>query len=302
MGISPHGAKFLLFARSAGVDFSELATIGRQGLYATARELRAAFDAYPDAPTDEELRAIGGGASGYADRLFARLGAKLCASFDYSDFEGATVIHDMNEPAPAELHEQYSAVLDSGSLEHVFNFPTAIRNCMEMVKVGGHFLAITPANNFFGHGFYQFSPELFFSVLSPENGFELTTMLAFEETKHAVWYSVRSPQEVRERVTLQNAEPVYLCIIARRIARKPIFRQTPQQSDYLPRWKAETPTAPAANAAPARRPLPIRLAKLVLPFGVRQSIRRAFTRPKPAIRPGFDPRFFRRVGAAPKVS
>src|SRR5438477_418150 len=79
--------------------------------------------------------------------------------------------HDMNEPIPDKFKETYTAVLDGGSLEHVFNFPVAIKNCMEMVKVGGHYLAITPANNFFGHGFYQFSPELYFTVLSKENGF-----------------------------------------------------------------------------------------------------------------------------------
>jgi hypothetical protein len=271
MGISVHGAKFLLYAKSAGVDFAEMAMIGRQGLYVTPAEMRQVFAARGESLSDADIADICDGSAGYAETFFARLGARRAESFDYSDFESATFTHDMNAPIPVRHHEQYTLVLDSGSLEHIFNFPRAIQNCMEMVKLGGHFVAIAPANNFFGHGFYQFSPELYFTVLSAENGFEMQTMMAFEETKNAVWYDVRSPSDVRERVTLLNAEPVFLCMIAQRTAVKPIFERTPQQSDYLARWDPE-PTPAPATAAPAKRPLPIRIAKTGLPFGVRQSI------------------------------
>jgi hypothetical protein len=36
--------------------------------------------------------------------------------------------------------------------------------------------AVTPANNQMGHGFYQFSPELFFRVFSQENGYLLRAL------------------------------------------------------------------------------------------------------------------------------
>ena len=84
-------------------------------------------------------------------------------------YESAKHLHDMNEGIPGDFKEKYTAVLDAGSLEHIFNFPVAIKNRMDMVNVSGHYLAITPANNFCGHGFYQFSPELYFSVLTREN-------------------------------------------------------------------------------------------------------------------------------------
>ena len=41
-----------------------------------------------------------------------------------------------------------------------------------MVKLGGHFIGVYPIDNFCGHGFYQFLPELFFRCFSQENGFE----------------------------------------------------------------------------------------------------------------------------------
>ena len=130
----------------------------------------------------------------------------------------------MNEPIPHDLKFRYSVVLDGGSLEHVFNFPVAIKNCMEMLQVGGHYLGVTPANNFMGHGFYQFSPELFFSVFSEENGYELTSLIVFEDKYNAKWFSVKNPQKINTRVALINDIPTYLLILAKRISEGSIFK------------------------------------------------------------------------------
>jgi hypothetical protein len=295
MGISVHGATFLAYARSRGVDFGQTAMIGRQSLYVTAAQMRRVLASFGMTPSDDSLEAICGG--DYAEGFLECLGAQAAHSFDFSNFEEATFSHDMNLPIPARFAEKYSVVLDGGTLEHIFNFPTAIKNCMEMTRLGGHYLAITPANNFFGHGFYQFSPELYFSVLSAENGFEIEHMMAFEDRDEAPWYAVRSPKDVRGRVTLTNAQPVFLLIIARRIARAPIFRQTPQQSDYLLRW-TPTETPHVAPEPAAVRPLPIRFAKAVLPGAVRRTLRKALERPpRPTV--GFDPQFFERMDPQP---
>ena len=111
------------------------------------------------------------GSGGYAEEFLKRLGAKETISIDASAYEGASLVHDMNLPIGDDLKRRFSVVIDGGTLEHVFNFPVAIKNCMQMVDVGGHFFVHTMANNFMGHGFYQFSPELFYRVFSPENGF-----------------------------------------------------------------------------------------------------------------------------------
>jgi hypothetical protein len=140
--------------------------------------------------------------------------------FGLSPYEGATHLHDLNQPVDDALRCAYSAVVDGGSLEHIFNFPVAIRNCMEMVRVGGHFLAISPANNFMGHGFYQFSPELFYNVFSRDNGYEVVRLLICEVRRGARWYVVRDPGAVRKRVTLTNSVPVHLLVVARRTGRR----------------------------------------------------------------------------------
>lgn len=301
MGIDATGVRFLGFAKKQGVDFSRTAMIGRQGFYILPGDLREALSSVGLKPQD---RVVEGMCShgGFSEGLFQYLGGETIHSFDFSDFEGATYTHDMNLPITDVFKEKYSAVLDGGSLEHVFNFPVAIKNCMEMVEVGGHYLAITPANNFFGHGFYQFSPELYFSVLSPENGFEIVEIIALEEANKSAWFAIRSPRETRSRVELRNAEPVHLLVIARRMARKVIFERPPQQSDYTVRWQGEDNAAHLPQVAPpSSRPFHIRIAKMLLPVSLRLFIRNLLARPeKPVF--GFDPKFFRRVDPASHLS
>jgi len=155
---------------------------------------------------------------------------------DCSTYQSATIAHDLNEPVPDEYKNAFSCVFDSGTVEHIFNFPQAIKNCMEMVSIGGHFLTVTTANNFMGHGFYQFSPELYYRVLSPENGFEVESMVLCETDANAAWYRVDDPQNLGSRVELINSRPTYLMVRARKTQSALIFATTPQQSDYSAIW------------------------------------------------------------------
>jgi SAM-dependent methyltransferase len=196
--------------------------------------------------------------NGFAEPLLRLLGAEQICSIDASSYEHASVVHDLNQPIPDALKDAFSVVIDAGTLEHVFNFPTAIRNCMEMVRVGGHLLLMTPANNFMGHGFYQFSPELFFRVCSGENGFEIMKAILCEVDAEAPWYEVVDPARAQRRVELVNCRPAYLLVLARRVRRVPILAVTPQQSDYTALWQApggKADTGPAAAPAFAARVL-----------------------------------------------
>ena len=144
------------------------------------------------------------------------LGARQVDSCDASAYEGATRVHDLNQPIPGDWDGTYDAVIDGGTLEHVFNFPTAIENCMRLVKPGGHLLLFTMANNCCGHGFYQFSPELFYAALSEENGFEVESMILHRVGPSARWLEVSDPRKIRSRVELVSFAPVQLLIRARR--------------------------------------------------------------------------------------
>ena len=236
MGITINDVRFLLHPKCKGISFSRTLTLGRlqwlvaPGAFADETKARRLHTGTlpPDAFAD-----------GFSEAFFRLLGAERTESMDVSDYEGATIVHDLNQPVPEQLKAKYSVVIDGGTLEHVFDFPTAVRNCMEMVEPGGHLISSCPTNNQMGHGFYQFSPELWFRVLSPENGFRIEHLLLYADSggdSYEPWYEVSDPQEVQSRVTLTNALPAYLLVLARRVEVKEIFTTSPQQSDYQSTW------------------------------------------------------------------
>lgn len=230
MGFNLMTTQILVKSKSFGVDFSEICTIGRQqlnGSYILFQQLfkRLGF-------SSNEFDQIMTRENRYSENLLKKLGARLVDSVDASKYENASLIHDMNFPIPEGWKNKYSLVIDSGSLEHIFNFPQAIKNCMELVKPGGHFIGVSPSNNFFGHGFYQFSPELFYRVFSEQNGFCIKKMWLFFPEMNSSLYEVSDPLLVKDRVKLKNTKESFLFYIAEKIQERPIFSKPPQQSDY----------------------------------------------------------------------
>lgn len=190
------------------------------------------------------------GRTGFAEPLFEELGAREVRSLDASDWERATDIHDLNLPLPENLRGRFSAVVDSGTLEHVFNFPQALRSAMELVELDGHLILMAPTNDQPGHGFYQFSPDLFFRALTPDNGFTVERC-AFKED-HGAWYDVKDPADVGRRLEFRTRKSSMLFVIARRVRIVPVFETWPQQSDYARAWSGG---APAATTSAATRRL-----------------------------------------------
>ena len=211
MGIDIETARFLLARRRDRTCFERCATLGRQHYFVSNNETRALLREF-GVSREAFPRLFQATYPDYSESFWEMLGVKTLATIDASNFEGATHVHDMNQPIPVEWREAYDVVCDLGTLEHVFNFPVAIRNCMEMVKRGGFFFTQAPANNYLGHGFYQFSPELFFRVLSPQNGFKVEHCVAVEQGPRRRWFKVTDPEAARARVTLINAAPVILFV------------------------------------------------------------------------------------------
>jgi hypothetical protein len=236
MGFDMNGIQCVLYAKSLGLDFTRTATIGRQEMHVNPSEFKELLKRFSFAFDDATVDDVFGGKEGhgaFAEKFLRFLGAEEVHSFDVSGYEGSTHVHDFNSCIPDIHKQQYNMVIDGGTLEHVFNFPVAISNCMEMLAVGGHYIGITPANNFFGHGFYQFSPELYFSIFNAANGFEMIRVIAFEDDPETEWFSVANPASTKSRVTLINDNPVYLFVIARRVENRLPFQSMPYQSDYV---------------------------------------------------------------------
>lgn len=237
MGLEHNSTRVLVWARQHGVSFEKTCMIGRQSMGMDAQTLKDILSEAGLDSSDANIRRLFEEQKGFAEPLLQMLGAKQIDSVDASSYEQATIIHDMNQPLPDRYFQRYTLVLDSGSLEHIFNFPQAVRNCMEMVQVGGHFVGITPANNFMGHGFYQFSPELFYRVFAPANGFEIERLGVYEIYPGARWHVAKDPAKTGMRSQHSSVFPTYMFICARRSAAVPVFATTPQQSDYATMWR-----------------------------------------------------------------
>ena len=235
MALTRNCSKFLFFAKQQGVTFERTLTLGRLNLYASPTDIAKDLAFFKSERSIDSVEF----SDGYSEPLFRLLGAHVTDSMDFSDYEKATVIHDLNKPIPENLKNKYSAIVDGGTIEDVFNFPIAIKNCMEMLELGGHYIGITPANNNMGHGFYQFSPELFYNIFNASNGFVVKKMMlvAHNEGSHqSNWYEVLDPAKAKTRVTLVNSKPTYLMVLAQKTAEVPVFQTTPQQSDYQTLW------------------------------------------------------------------
>jgi len=185
-------------------------------------------------------------ACAYSEPFFEALGSTQVDSLDYSSFEGAQLVHDLNTPISNAWQGKYDVVFDGGTLEHVFNFPTALKNSMELVREGGRLFSHTCANNLCGHGFYQLSPELFYRALSPENGFEVERIVIHRVGPYGSWREVSDPNAIRARVELITFTPVQMLVQARRSTIKPIFEKPPLQSDYTALWQASASLAAKA--------------------------------------------------------
>jgi hypothetical protein len=254
--------------------------IGRQEFLPDPTTLRRVFSCLGiNADADEFLRD-----NEYGEEFFARLGATEVRSLDYSSYEGADILHDMNRPLPNDLRETFSVVHDGGTIEHVFNISQALKNCMEMVEVGGHFTQVNVANNLMGHGFWQFSPELLFRAFSASNGYQIETVLLHELVPAGRWYVVADPDELRARVQLCNSAPTYILTIAKRVARAQIFATPPQQSDYVAVWndgpKAWAVSGSRAGSQPprGRGAPPVLALKRLVPTPIKRSMRQAGSR------------------------
>jgi hypothetical protein len=249
MGIIYRQAKMLVDAYRAGVPMDRLLMIGRQSLFLHPSELREIRKAYPGALANYKW-------GEYADRFFTEcLGVAHVNTLDYSSYEGADLLHDLNQPIPDALKGRFDVVIEAGSLEHVFNFPIAIANLMQMTKVGGSIFASTVSNNLCGHGFYQFSPELIFRVFTAENGFELGKVLALEArypgielTPISSAFEVADPATVEARVGLMTKRPIMLFFDARKTVEAPLFARFPMQSDYEAAWLSKD--KPATSRMP----------------------------------------------------
>jgi SAM-dependent methyltransferase len=225
MGIDAHGFRFLEYVLRANGPMKATLTVGHQALDVPEREVRDYLGM-----TASRKCAV----SRYIDDLLVEeFGATSVASVDASSYESATYVRDLNlELEPT--FPKFDTIIDAGTLEHVFDVRTGFGNINRCCKVGGQILHILPANNFVGHGFYQFSPEFFYSLYSEARGFEDTEVYLADLGRLNAWWKVVPPTGV-SRSTAMCSRETYTLVRTRKVA-EPAGTRPVQQSDYVTKW------------------------------------------------------------------
>lgn len=222
MGIDVHALHFLKWAAFKSNGLGSVATIGRQSLNVSLKELSKLIKL----PSNYEHFT-------YCEEFLKQcLGATHVKSFDNSNYESADYVVDMNGPVISQ--NLYQTVFDGGCLEHIYNVPQALKNVSMLCANGGQILHVLPANNLCGHGFWQFSPELFFSLYSGENGYSETEVFIADLADQRNWYEVIKPMNGKRAVINSSAQLYVLC---RTVKQGEFSQSNVQQSDYIFLWE-----------------------------------------------------------------
>lgn len=235
MGIDQHALQLLTHAYARRGAFGSTVTLGRQSVILGP---------------DVARRWIGSTQGGWCEPLLeARFGATSVESIDNSAYEGATIVADFNRPMPAALTARFDTVLDLGCTEHIFDVAQSFRNIVALCKPGGWIIHEVPSDGCCGHGFFQFTPELFHSWYCADNGFDETQVYLADTHDVNAWYRVPAPQDGK-RINIRSQGEVYVLVLTRYLGGGKV---KVQQSDYEFMW------ADGARGAKTPPPVPGRL-------------------------------------------
>ncbi|MFA6973572.1 MAG: hypothetical protein WC238_02405 [Parcubacteria group bacterium] len=192
MGLPSPSLKFILRKNKQYGFTGPLLTLGNQDIYATEKDIEkwAKEDnislSTPETiqySTSRDVPNVNQEASKYihARTFFEFMGisAENYYDMDKFDFDKPRIIHDLQCPIDNKFHNFFNLIIDSGTLEHIFDAKAAMENIVRITKIGGFVLQIIPAQNYLNHGFYQFSPTFFYDFYV-NNGFEIVESYMLE--------------------------------------------------------------------------------------------------------------------------
>jgi hypothetical protein len=229
-------------------------TLSQQGVYATLdetiaiirshnimpKDLRDDFDTKNKIPSwnNTRLKNVTN-----AQTVLSLLGADSVSVADCSTYENPNYVIDLNETVGKEFHDKFNVILDVGTLEHVFDLPTALINVTRMLKSGGNIILILPAAGLIDHGFYGISPTLLFDFFG-NNGFDniscyLLEASQFNTAKKAKVYKY---DHVGDQQVLISKKGVEVAFFATKkstsTSNDPIIK--PMQSLFLNMWQNQS--------------------------------------------------------------
>ena len=145
----------------------------------------------------------------------------------------ATIVSDLGKPCC--FNQRFDAIIDGGSLEHIFDAGTAFRNLVDLCEIGGQIMHLLPVNNLNGHGFWQFSSDLIYSLYCGRNGFSDTKVYYASSIDPRTWYEMPVAKP-GVRVEIVSIEPIILLSVTSKIAN--VAEIEVSQPFYAPAWQA----------------------------------------------------------------
>lgn len=178
---------------------------------------------------------------GFAETMWEKLGFGRVETMDLSDYEGAGILHDLNDPIPDALVGQFDFIFDGGTIEHVFNVPVALMNVFRMLRPGGRFVSANGMNGWVGHGFYQFNPDLVWTFWKRACGCTVHRCLGVARDENAEDIEFLDVGDYGTRLRLRDKLPTTRVYLYYEIEKPEgaVYQGRVLQSDYLARW-AET--------------------------------------------------------------
>jgi hypothetical protein len=120
--------------------------------------------------------------------------------------------------------------VDFGSIEHIYNLPQVIENIANLLRPEGTAFVVSQANGYAGHGFYQFSPEFFYSVFSEQNGFRDTVVFLVDLRDIKLWHLIPEPKRIGGRNDIPQPRAYFIFCLSTKT--KDVEKISAQQSDY----------------------------------------------------------------------
>jgi len=174
----------------------------------------------------------------YCEPFFERLGYDSVTAMDMSDYEGAEIVHDLNDPVKKALKGRFDLIYDGGTTEHVFDVATCMKNIFEMLATDGILASCVPANNWFAHGFYQFGPELVYGFWKHSCSCEVLSCFLLPVMPRHKEMALPDPAAKGHRLRMKGKVPevrTYLYYEVRRTAESHLPRKV-LQTDYVAKW------------------------------------------------------------------
>lgn len=192
MGLTSTSLKFVLKKSKKYRFRGPVLTFGNQDIYATEKDIKdwAKKDNIPlESPkkilysSSKDVQQINKQTQNCIHAItffeFIGINEKQYYDIDKFAFDKPKIIHDLQLPMDKRFYNFFNLVLDSGTLEHIFDVKSVMENIVRITKIGGYVLQFIPAQNFLNHGFYQFSPT-FFHDFYHNNGFDVVESYIIE--------------------------------------------------------------------------------------------------------------------------